>query len=137
MPFLQYLLESPNIPPLNVDSYDGYGLTKAVHARFIPLVQLLLNHGASPQGKEGLAVKVAIRQKDLALVKLLIERNASQKTKAKRTKLKDRMEANQGMLRAAVICDARDIVEYLIHEKGCIPDMQTLNMDSKNLINRT
>lgn len=131
LPFLRYLFQSSNIPPLNIDSYEGYGLTKAVHARFLPLVRFLLDHGASPQGKNGLAVMVAIRQKDLGLVKLLIERNDSQKTKAKRRKLKDRIEPNRDMLKAAVRCDARDIVEYLTQEKGCIPDMQTLQMMMK------
>jgi hypothetical protein len=131
LPFLRYLFESSKIPNPNVNSHEGYALTKAVHAKFIPLIRFLLDHGASPQGKNGLAVLVAIRQKDLALVKLLIERNDPQKSTAKRRKLKDRVEVNREMLKAAVRCDARDIVEYLIQEKRCVPDMQTLQMMMK------
>lgn len=34
------------------------------------------------------------------------------------------------MLKMAVKCDARDIVEYFMKEKGCVPDMQTVLMMS-------
>ncbi|KAF9466493.1 hypothetical protein BDZ94DRAFT_1306101 [Collybia nuda] len=128
LPFLRHLFRSSNIPPININSYEGYALTKAVHAKFVLLIQFLLDHGASPQSKNGLAVMVAIRQKDLSLVKLLIERVDPRKTSTKRRKLKDRMDASKDMLKAAVRCDARDIVEYLTLEKGCIPDMETLKM---------
>ncbi|KAG6841475.1 hypothetical protein C0991_010663 [Blastosporella zonata] len=132
--FLQYLFDSPGIPDPNLNSFDGYALTKAVHARCIPLVRFLLKHGADPQQKNCLAVFVAIRQKDLALVKLLIERDDSPYTelpgtgKRKRRRFEDRVIVNAAMLRAAVKCDARDIVNYLAWEKGCVPDMQTLHM---------
>jgi hypothetical protein len=32
------------------------------------------------------------------------------------------------MLKVAVKLDARDIVEYFMKEKGCVPDLQTLQM---------
>jgi len=125
----------PNIPHPNINAHDGYALTKAVHAKFLPLIQFLLNHGADPQYKDCLAIRVAIRQRDLALVKLLIERDESsyepgggRTGRRKRRKLEDRVEINRAMLRAAVKCDARDIVDYLTREKGCVPDMQTLHM---------
>ncbi|RDB26327.1 hypothetical protein Hypma_006922 [Hypsizygus marmoreus] len=137
LPFLRYLYDSPMIPAPNTNAHDGYALTKAVHAKFIPLIQFLLDHGASPERKNCLAVMVAIRQKDLSLVKLLIERDDSpyessgssgqKKSKRKRRKLEDRVEVNREMLKVAVRCDARDIVDYLTREKGCIPDMQTLH----------
>ncbi|KAF8072065.1 hypothetical protein FPV67DRAFT_1560757 [Lyophyllum atratum] len=138
LPFLQYLFDSVKIPRPNVNSHDGYALTKAVHARFLPLIRFLLDHGADPQYKSCLAVLVAIRQKDLGLVRLLIERDDSpyeagggtvgRAGKRKRRKLEDRVEVNPAMLKAAVKCDARDIVDYLTREKGCVPDMQTLHM---------
>ncbi|GLB40552.1 hypothetical protein LshimejAT787_0804230 [Lyophyllum shimeji] len=135
LPFLRYLFETPNIPHPNVNAHDGYALTKAVHAKFLPLIRFLLDHGADPGYKDSLAVLVAIRQRDLGLVKLLIEREESpyepgggRAGKRKRRKLEDRVEVNRAMLRAAVKCDARDIVEYLTREKGCVPDMQTLLM---------
>lgn len=70
---------------------------------------------------------VAIRRKDLFLLRLLIERP---KGTRKRRKLEDRIQVTSEMLRVAVKCDARDIVEYFIVEKGCIPDMQTIGMIS-------
>ncbi|KAG5722990.1 High-affinity glucose transporter [Termitomyces sp. T112] len=133
----EYLFDSPGIPKPNVNSHGGYALTKAVHAKFIPLIRFLLDYGAEPQCKNCLAIFVAIRQKDLALVKLLIERDDSSYTdclgtgKRKRRKLEDRVVVNSAMLKAAVKCDARDIVDYMAREKGCIPDMQTLHMMAK------
>jgi len=125
LPYLKYLYETPSIPPPDANSHDGYALTKAVHARFIPLIRFLLVHGASPQCKKGLAVMVAIRRKDLTMVRMLVEHP---KSTQKRRKLEDRILVTSEMLRMAVKCDARDIVEYLTLEKRCIPDMQTLRM---------
>ncbi|EPQ52876.1 hypothetical protein GLOTRDRAFT_140464 [Gloeophyllum trabeum ATCC 11539] len=132
LPFLRYLYKHPTIPAPNPDSYDGYALTKAVYAGFVPLARFLLEHGASPACKNGLAAIIAIRRKDLALLKMLVEREdalRSGKT-AKRRKLEDRMRTTPEMLKTAVKCDARDIVQYLT-EKGCVPDMQTLKLLSR------
>lgn len=73
LPLLQFLFTNSKIPPPDPDSNDGYALTNAVAAGFIPLVQFLLDNGASPRHKNGLAVRAAIRRKDLALVKMLVE----------------------------------------------------------------
>jgi len=127
LPYLKYLYETPGFPPPDANSHDGYALTRAVHARFIPLVHFLLAHGASPKCKRGLAIMVAIRRKDLSLVRRLIER-PKESEKTKRRKLEDRIPVTSEMLKMAVKCDARDIVKYLILEKGCIPDMQTLRI---------
>lgn len=160
LPFLRFLYTHTRIPRPYSDSWDGYALTKAVHAEFIPLVQFLLDHNASPEEKDGLAVMVAIRRKNLPLVRLLIERDgphpaykrrrtreaasevpaivgelpaepsrkdrASMGNSAKRRKLGDRIRVDQDMLKTAAQSDARDIVEYFIQEKGCVPDMQTV-----------
>lgn len=161
LPFLRFLYAHPRIPRPYADSWDGYALTKAVHAEFIPLVQFLLKQNASPEEKDGLAVMVAIRRKNLPLVQLLIERDGphsvckrrkpseavpvvsagrdglsaepsrkrdrtSVGSSAKRRKLGDRIRVSQDMLKTAAQSDARDIVEYFIQEKGCVPDMQTV-----------
>ncbi|KAJ6607391.1 hypothetical protein B0H10DRAFT_558324 [Mycena sp. CBHHK59/15] len=131
MPLLRYLYDSPRIAPPNPNSHEGYALTRAVHAEFMPLIQLLLDHGASPRHKRGLAVMVAIRQKKLHLVRMLIERadqGGRGKGAAKRRRLEDRMEVTPEMLKAAVKCNARGIAEYFMQEKGCVPDIQTLHM---------
>ncbi|KAI0671406.1 hypothetical protein C8Q78DRAFT_1028767 [Trametes maxima] len=152
--FLHFLYDDPRIPSPDADSHDGYALTKAVYAGYTELVRFLLKHGASPDFKNHLAVIVAIRRKSLPLVRMLIERDSPgassesspssgrRKRKreggsesqekashsAKRRKLGDRVAVNPDMLKAAVKCNARDVVEYLMREKGCVPDMQTVLM---------
>lgn len=154
LPFLRHLFgrTTPLIPQekLRIDSnaFDGYALIRAVHCQFAPLVQFLLDHGASPLMKGGLAVIVAIRNKDLAMTKLLIERSeqlqqsSSPKSAAgpatqsnggrgKKRKLEDRVSVTPEMLKAAIQCDARAIVEYLMDEKGCVPDLGMLSLVNK------
>ncbi|KAH9856661.1 hypothetical protein C2E23DRAFT_881989 [Lenzites betulinus] len=163
LPFLKFLYAHPSIPFIATNSYDGYALTRAVYAGFMPLVRFLLANGASPECKGHLAVTVAIRRKSLALVRLLVERDLpeeapamtskkrrrsevdgdsdgrsgggsskqSKQSKAapgKRRKLGDRISVTPDMLKAAVKCDAGDIADYLMREKGCVPDMQTVLM---------
>lgn len=129
LPFLRYLYTCPHLHPPNANSHDGYALTKAVQAGFIPLVRFLLDHGATPAWKSHLPIMIAIHRKDLRLVRMLVERmdtGSSSSTNGKRRKLEDRVEVTPDMLRAAVKWKAQDIIEYLTKEKGCIPDMQTL-----------
>ncbi|KAF9496824.1 hypothetical protein BDN71DRAFT_1445779 [Pleurotus eryngii] len=157
LPFLRYLYSSSSFPAPDPDSHDGYALTKAVHARFTPLVEFLLEQGASPRCKNGLAVYVAIRMNNIAMVKMLVERDGRQgiesvdgaqnsntqtdgiqgtgdacrvgkgKLKAgKKRKLEDRIQVTSEMLRAAVKSHAKEVIDWLIEEKGCVPDMQTL-----------
>ncbi|KAJ6513418.1 hypothetical protein C8R45DRAFT_1088450 [Mycena sanguinolenta] len=129
LPLLRYLYTSPRIAPPNPNSHEGYALTRAVHAEFVPLIRLLLEHGASPAHKRGLAVLVAIRQKKLSLVRMLIERAEPGGGRgAKKRRLEDRLEVTKEMLKAAVKAKARDIAEYFMEEKGCVPDIQTLHM---------
>lgn len=153
LPFLQHILDKgTSFPPLDPDSHQGYALTRAVYAHHIPLIQLLLQLGASPACKKGIAVKVAIRQRSLKMVKLLVERDYWDKSlispalakekrlvqiaqKGKRRRLGDRVEVDQSMLKLAVECDATDIIEYLAWDKGVIPDMQTLTSIHSWLVN--
>ncbi|KAH7907276.1 hypothetical protein BJ138DRAFT_521049 [Hygrophoropsis aurantiaca] len=134
LPFLRYLYDCPNLCPPNINSHDGYPLTKAVHAGFIPLIRFLLDHGASPKFKNNLPVKIAIHRKDLVLVRMLIERNephkpsGEKKRTSKRQRLEDRVGITPEMVKTAAKIQARDIVEYFTRDKGCVPDMQTLLM---------
>ena len=73
LPFLRYVYDHPRIPPPNPNCWDGYALTRAVAAGFVPLVKFLLEQGASPACKGSIAVHAAIRRKSLPLVKMLIE----------------------------------------------------------------
>ncbi|KAG2148983.1 uncharacterized protein EDB93DRAFT_1336998 [Suillus bovinus] len=135
LPFLKYLFTCPQIHPPDVNSHDGYALTKAVQVGFLPLVRFLLDHGASPRCKNNMPILVAIYRKDLFLVRLLVERvdcqehgQGASKQKGKRPKLEDRAQITPEMLKVAVKLNARDIIEYFMKEKGCVPDLQTLQM---------
>lgn len=130
LPFIRGIYASGLSPDVNNNS--SYALTKAVQSGFVPLVRFLLEKGALPTYKDNLTVRVAIRQKDLQMVKLLIERTDSTSSasasgpKAKKRKLEDRVAVTKELLKLAVKCNAQDIVDYFTKEKGCIPDMQTL-----------
>ncbi|KAG1742862.1 hypothetical protein EDB19DRAFT_1700714 [Suillus lakei] len=134
LPFLNYLFTCPKISPPDVNSHEGYALTKAVKAGFLPLIRFLLDHGASSRCKNSMPIFVAIYRKDLSLVQLLVDRvdqkpgPGGQKEKGTRQKLEDRAQVTPEMLKVAVKLHARDIVEYFMKEKGCVPDMQTLLM---------
>ncbi|KAF8994211.1 hypothetical protein BDZ89DRAFT_1097065 [Hymenopellis radicata] len=114
LPFLRLIEANPAIPPLNVNAHSGFALTMAVHASFIPLICYLLEMGANPAAKDAIAVIVAIRKKDLKLVRMLIE--PGQKSSSKRRRFPDRMRCSEypELL--------KDIVNYL-REKGCVPDL--------------
>lgn len=158
LPLLRFLHLHPRIPSPSAHTYSGYALTRAVHVGFEQLVQFMLEHGADPGHTDGLAVSVAVKRKDLKCVRMLIERNevvdgagteaepgfelrlgmrgekGRKRRKSsgsyKKRKLEDRVEVNAEMLRLAVKCDAWDIVDYFMKEKGCVPDIQTLALMS-------
>jgi len=120
---------------LDVNSNEGYALVRSVHAEAYPLIQFLLGHGARPGLKRGLAVIIAVRKKNLDLVKMLIEKDfvppqlqPKRRSGKKRRKLDDRCEVTQEMLKIAVKSKAKDIVTYFTQVKGCIPDMETLQI---------
>ncbi|KAH9945003.1 uncharacterized protein BXZ73DRAFT_86588 [Epithele typhae] len=177
LPFLRFLYTHPRIPPIATNSHDGYALTRAVFADHVPLIRFLLANEASPGCRDNIAVMVAIRKRNLPLVRMLIERDwtgpvdslemkpkrrkkllfaggpggddgtepggsegshtassdasgsssgGGGSTLGKRRKLGDRVKTDSIMLREAVKGDARDIVDYLMKEKGVSPDMQTV-----------
>jgi hypothetical protein len=118
-------------PAPDADSHDGYALAHAVSAGAVPLVRFLLDHGASPHRKNALAIKLAIKRRDLALVCLLIEPPdvcPEERRRGKRRKLSDRIQVDSEMLRLAVTCGAQDIAEYLMKEKRCVPDLETIHL---------
>lgn len=142
LPLLHFLYASGSGPsgqqrmtPPNADSHDGYPLARAVSAGAVPLVRFLLDHGASPRRRNALAVRIAIRRKDLALVRLLIEppdAPPDERRTGKRRRLADRIQVSSEMLKLAVTCGGHDIAEYLMNEKGCVPDLTTLSLLSYN-----
>ncbi|KAI0255081.1 hypothetical protein BJV78DRAFT_1181133 [Lactifluus subvellereus] len=131
-PLLRFLYASPQLRTRPyVDSHDGYPLARAVLAGAVPLVRFLLDHGASPRRKDAIAVRFAIKRRDLALVRLLVEPpevTPGERRRGKRRRLTDRVQVSSEMLSLAVRCGARDIAEYLMNEKGCVPDLRTLSL---------
>jgi len=134
LPHLHFLYTS-SAPQLarrpDIDSHDGYPLARAVSAGAVPLVRFLLDHGASPNRREALAVRIAINRRDLSLVRLLVEPPdvpPDERRTGKRRKLADRVKVTSDMLRIAVRYGAQDIAEYLMNEKGCVPDLRTLSL---------
>ncbi|KAK7467670.1 hypothetical protein VKT23_004723 [Stygiomarasmius scandens] len=119
-----FLDMDPPLPAPNPNSHHAYALTRAVLRGFVPLVDFLLSQGALPSYKNGLSVLVAIREKDVAMVKRLIERKDD--SAIKKRKLPDRLIPTPNMLKMAVKVGAHDIIEYFMNEKGVVPDLKTL-----------
>jgi hypothetical protein len=135
LPLIRYLWDAPDIPKLDLEYPNGYPLTRAVHVKFVPLIRFLLDHHASPKCHDRLAVKVAIRKKDLELLKLLVERSPSDQDSGtrdgkqgwkKRRKLSDRVRLDADLLNVAIAAGASDIVNFLYEEKGVVPNMETV-----------
>ncbi|KAK0211249.1 hypothetical protein DFS33DRAFT_362296 [Desarmillaria ectypa] len=128
LPYLRHLREK--VPNLNLNSHGGYALAMAVHGGFVQLIQYLLALGADPRKKNGLSVLIAVRNKNLPLVRLLVEPGYGAKSNGpKKQKVADRIQCERypKLLKTAVKYDARDIVNYL-RQKGCVPDMETLGL---------
>ncbi len=137
---IEYLLGNYHA---SANSRNGYFLARAVLARNLPFVELLLRHDADPSLNEGYAVNVAIGTGTLALVKMLIERepeprpidepeaedgaegDGGRKKKkkrrresdggggGKRRKVRDRCKATSKMLEVAMKEENWEMVTYL------------------------
>ena len=117
LPFLRELYGTPNLQVIKVNDFQGYALTKAVRAQFKPLVKFLLDKGASPKSRDGIAVKIAIRLKDLDMFELLVKSWPDIKSRD--------MEIAKSMMELAILSGAGDIVEFY-REKGVVPNMGVL-----------
>lgn len=136
LPFLRYMWDCPDIPTLDLNYPDGYPLIRAVRAKFVPLIKFLLDHHASPESSDRLAVKVAIRKKALGILKLLVERssvdpdngsvNGNGERRKKRQKLAERVNLDAELLNVAIAAGASDIIYYLHEEKGVVPNLETI-----------
>lgn len=71
LPLLRHILDNL---AANADASKGYALAKAVLARHVPLIRLLLANGADPSLKENMSVMLAVGRDDVEIVKLLVER---------------------------------------------------------------
>ncbi|GAA5898239.1 hypothetical protein JCM5296_001193 [Sporobolomyces johnsonii] len=152
LPLITYLLDTYRASP---NSTEGYPLARAVFARHLPLIRLLLAYGADPGLKDGWAVTTAIANGDEDLVRMLMEREveregadegevvvlkpkegggAAKKRRressgggGKRRKVEDRCRPTQEMLETAVRAKQWGIVDYLT-AKGALPNINVLKM---------
>jgi len=132
LPFLRYLSECPDIPPFEL---NGFILANALKAKFIPLVEFILDRETSTNSHHRLALQLAVRQKDLGLLKLLVEGGGrgigrdpktmrSRRIEKKRTTVRLPLDAE--LLNLAIHVGAYDIASYLHKEKKVVPNLQTI-----------
>ncbi|KAG8933123.1 hypothetical protein FRC02_012415 [Tulasnella sp. 418] len=110
------------IPLPDPDSRRGYPLIRAVYGRSSSLVQFLLDKHADPWAGGAMAIKVAVSQKNLQLVKQFLSCTSI------RSPLSLGVGFEQEILDTAVRYNAREIVEYLMNEKNYVPDMKTVQL---------
>ncbi|CUA76036.1 hypothetical protein RSOLAG22IIIB_02043 [Rhizoctonia solani] len=97
-----------------------------------PLLQLLLRNGADPGAKSCLPLQIAAALGDLNALKLMIEPStelpAQGTTGGKRRRMEDRVQPTTKVLSAAVKERHIEVAEWLMHEKGVVPDMATMRI---------
>ncbi|KAI8980048.1 hypothetical protein BD414DRAFT_530307 [Trametes punicea] len=126
-PLVRFLLEHDASPACK----GNLAVTVAIRRKSLPLVRMLVERDRIGAAGESMWRSSKKRRRSVA-----DERDSdgsgrasnSESHGAKRRKLGDRVSVTPDMLRAAVKCGARDIAEYLMREKGCVPDMQTVLM---------
>ncbi|KAK4687161.1 hypothetical protein P7C73_g2952, partial [Tremellales sp. Uapishka_1] len=128
-PLLTYLFDTFH-PSAN--SHKGYPLCRAVIQANTLLIAYLLAHGADPSIKDDLAIRIAISMKrDLSILRLLVEQDKGEvetgaKTKGKRVRDGDRVAVRSEWVELALQSGNRDIVNYLVHEKDCMPTLSSI-----------
>lgn len=130
-PLVHFLLAHDATP----ECKGGLAVTVAIRRKSLPLVRLLIERdGAGAAGEapaSGSKKRQRAEEDEDGGGKASGRPAKKAKTAAgtsKRRKLGDRLSATPDMLKAAIKCDARDIAEYLMREKGVVPDMQTVLM---------
>lgn len=87
------------------------------------LIQYLLDKGAHPGMRGGLAVRTAVQMGRLDLVRLLVE--PSKDSSPKRQRREDRYKVGSELVELAVKVNANDIVQYFV-EKGVMPPLRSI-----------
>ncbi|KAM5537200.1 hypothetical protein V8D89_009133 [Ganoderma adspersum] len=129
-PLIRFLLAHEASPGCK----DNLAMIVAIRRRSLPLVRMLIERDGSVEASVQTISDVEKRKRGEGLVHrdvVAIGRKRSGTSdmaprSAKKRKLGDRVAVNQEMLKTAVKCDARDIVEYFMREKGCVPNIQTV-----------
>lgn len=104
-PLLEYLFQT--YPTLSPNSHDGYPLSRAVLCQNKSVINYLLDRGADPGLRDGLAVEIAIKMGKIKLVRLLVD---NPKGKA--------VDITSRFVELAVKSGSDEIVQYFVHDKG-------------------
>ncbi|KAI0368812.1 hypothetical protein BV20DRAFT_1044853 [Pilatotrama ljubarskyi] len=138
-PLVQFLLAHEASP----ECKGNLAVTVAIRRKSLPLVRMLIERDgptgeALPSGSRkrrrsedtgtGDEPGAQSGERSGSSSSSLLVKASPKGSGAKRRKLGDRVSVTPDMLKVAVKCDARDIAEYLMREKGCVPDMQTVLM---------
>ncbi|KAK8858820.1 hypothetical protein IAR55_003050 [Kwoniella newhampshirensis] len=148
-PLIRYLFDNYSPSP---NSHKGYPLCRAAITSNYDLASYLLGKGADPSLKGCLAVDVAISNKDIKMVRLLVERDPTDTLvaspinsdsrvesgeskmgakRAKKVKLDDRIRIGTNMVEAAMKKGSKEIVNYFVYEKKVMPPLQSIMKLSK------
>lgn len=129
-PLIRFLLAHEASPGCK----DNLAVTVAIRRRSLPLVRMLIERDGSVEvmARPPSDVEKRRRREELNHREIVVAGKKRSRTgdiplrSAKKRKLGDRIAVNKEMLKTAVKCDARDVAEYFMREKGCVPDMQTV-----------
>ncbi len=135
VPLIRFLLANGASP----ECKNSIAVTVAIRRKSLPLVRMLIERDIPGAFREDSAEQSTSSSKkrkrrddddggSLTQKRRRVAEEGPPARGAKRRKLGDRVAVTQEMLKTAVKCDARDIVEYFMKEKGCVPDMQTVLM---------
>ncbi|KAI0750129.1 hypothetical protein C8Q80DRAFT_1101312 [Daedaleopsis nitida] len=132
-PLIRFLLAHGASP----ECKGALAVTVAIRRKSLPLVRMLIERDGPQAYVEKAAAQTGSKKRkrlsagDSHKGACASSDDSGPSRGAKRRKLGDRVVVTQDMLKTAVKCDARDIVEYFTKEKGCVPDMQTVLMMSR------
>lgn len=103
-----------------------------------PLLRFLLQAGADPGAQHCLPLQVAATIGNIDALKMMVEPSAEQENQeevgskkvkgGKRRRVEDRVQPTTKVLFAAVKAKHIELAQWLMHDKGVVPDMATLQM---------
>ena len=126
IPLVRFLLHHGASP----HHKNGLAIHAAIRRKDLSLVKMLIepdNTAPSRQGG-GDRRKATKDQHWTAGTKRARNDTVTSQRSGKKRRLEDRVAVDREMLKTAVACNAQDIVLYFVHEKSCVPDMQTLRL---------
>lgn len=131
-PLIPWLVDKFGI---DIDADKSYPLKRGAFDRNYELVEFLLSRGAKVSANQHLAIQAAIKNKDLRMLKMLIDGGPLLDDDEKPIlgangepiQRRDRVQLRRSWVDAAIEEGANDIVKWLIQEKGeCVREGGTV-----------